>query len=857
MDLKESDPGVSICRFGKSYSNDHRLHDFHVNNKIGYTLSEEREREVLIEKAKRLYTELMSLVGMTNQLSKVLLLCALPPKDAVALLHPRDWEMPLLMLGSNWVKVAVHLLDAWRFGSVKTAVYEQRDYLNKNFSDSMYQQRSFFNPNSFAPLDPNSRYYDPCERIFSRCPPEHRRKFCREAVKGAVDFVCNSACKLCVVTLDGVEDNDMDLDFAEGSENRGGNVSDNDYMDKLLSLMNICPRQVEPSESDLASPEASTAFLLGELRSAVTQMGRNDTLLSHCRQALRPYLIPSRYGPPQHPRCGETVLNVVSDMLHSSLKPRKIEIMCEAHKVSKNIERIKKAAWLRSAQVDVIGMTSTFAATNTDFVKRLSPTVCIVEEVGELLEAQLIVCLSSSNLQHVVMIGDHKQLRPKVNYYELELKKNFHYSLFERLVKLGHPVATLRTQRRMRPEVSMLVSPFYDILVDHERVKTYPGVLGVGANVYFVSHSINEDCLDSLTASKKNRFEAEYCTRLARYILDQCQYNVEEITLLTPYQGQRMLMMDLLHPRLKGIKVVTIDDYQGEENKVVILSLVRCNSQKRAGFLRIQNRLIVALSRAQHGLFIVGAGEMLSDPDHGGDWSNVLSRLHKANVVGPSLPLGCQIHSTKAAAATAKDFDKMAMHGGCARKCNTLLPTCGHVCPLFCHIFPHDEVKCRQSCVRPRPYGCEHKCTRLCHVCRGKTPDDVCKSECNIITKVSEPLPCTHQPCFPCHKITSKDELRCYFKVTVDLPCGHKKEVKCSEKTKPGKCNEYCMRPRPDGCKHQCKTLCYECGGKTAMRADDVCQSKCDIMTKVYPILNSKRISNFTFLLYFLLLYNE
>ncbi len=62
-----------------------------------------------------------------------------------------------------------------------------------------------------------------------------------------------------------------------------------------------------------------------------------------------------------------------------------------------------------------------------------------------------------------------------------------------------------------------------------------------------------------------------------------------------------------------------MDKYQGEENKIVLLSLVRSNGRQTEtevkfnpmGFLRVENRMNVALSRAQHGMFVIGNFHML------------------------------------------------------------------------------------------------------------------------------------------------------------------------------------------------------------------------------------------------------
>ncbi|KAI8296356.1 Helicase required for RNAi-mediated heterochromatin assembly 1 [Colletotrichum sp. SAR11_240] len=57
---------------------------------------------------------------------------------------------------------------------------------------------------------------------------------------------------------------------------------------------------------------------------------------------------------------------------------------------------------------------------------------------------------------------------------------------------------------------------------------------------------------------------------------------------------------------LNGIRVATVDNFQGEEADVVIVSLVRSNNERRCGFLSTSNRINVLLSRARHGMYIIG-----------------------------------------------------------------------------------------------------------------------------------------------------------------------------------------------------------------------------------------------------------
>ena len=89
-------------------------------------------------------------------------------------------------------------------------------------------------------------------------------------------------------------------------------------------------------------------------------------------------------------------------------------------------------------------------------------------------------------------IGDHKQLRPKVESWPLTLQSgcghNLNVSLFERLAVGGFPHATLGVQHRMHPDISALVRPTYPVLTDHASVQSRPALRGVERRVVFVDH---------------------------------------------------------------------------------------------------------------------------------------------------------------------------------------------------------------------------------------------------------------------------------------------------------------------------------------------------------------------------------
>lgn len=60
-----------------------------------------------------------------------------------------------------------------------------------------------------------------------------------------------------------------------------------------------------------------------------------------------------------------------------------------------------------------------------------------------------------------------------------------------------------------------------------------------------------------------------------------------------------------LHERYPKVEVRSVDGYQGREKEVVILSMVRSNSQRELGFLSEQRRLNVAVTRARRQVICI------------------------------------------------------------------------------------------------------------------------------------------------------------------------------------------------------------------------------------------------------------
>jgi ATP-dependent RNA/DNA helicase IGHMBP2 len=55
-----------------------------------------------------------------------------------------------------------------------------------------------------------------------------------------------------------------------------------------------------------------------------------------------------------------------------------------------------------------------------------------------------------------------------------------------------------------------------------------------------------------------------------------------------------------------GMRISTIDSFQGQEKENIILSLVRSNDDGDIGFLKDYRRMNVAITRAKEKLFVIG-----------------------------------------------------------------------------------------------------------------------------------------------------------------------------------------------------------------------------------------------------------
>ena len=203
-------------------------------------------------------------------------------------------------------------------------------------------------------------------------------------------------------------------------------------------------------------------------------------------------------------------------------------------------------------------MTTNGAAKYSEMMRSLRPEVIVVEEAAEVTEASIVASLTKST-KHLILIGDHLQLRPQITEYNIATFNGLDVSLFERLVLLGVKHVTLSAQRRMHPDISSLITPsIYKRLQDAPQVLNHPRIQGVAERLFFITHNVPEDgeyvkgVSKASTADmvvegdgKVNSFEAKYIMRLLEYLLYN-GYNASQIVVLSMYKRQVRLIKDLV-----------------------------------------------------------------------------------------------------------------------------------------------------------------------------------------------------------------------------------------------------------------------------------------------------------------------
>lgn len=274
----------------------------------------------------------------------------------------------------------------------------------------------------------------------------------------------------------------------------------------------------------------------------------------------------------------------------------------------------------------------------------------IVDEAARCTPGELAVPIQMA--RRVLLVGDHLQLKPmlgreildKLEESEPDMTRlELAMSDFERAFKssYGHDIGVSFTEQyRMDPAICAMVSKcFYepfDVKLETSS-KRVPAFSSTDIDTPWLAASmvwVNTDGqIGEAEVQPENSTTYHNMAEVDAVILvlEQISSDKKLVELLskqedeTPigvictYRGQKRRIetawaRHAWDPKFRSlVRIDTVDAYQGKENAIVILSLVRNNKQGSAGHVNEPNRCNVAASRAKEKLIVVGSASMWSD----------------------------------------------------------------------------------------------------------------------------------------------------------------------------------------------------------------------------------------------------
>ena len=296
-----------------------------------------------------------------------------------------------------------------------------------------------------------------------------------------------------------------------------------------------------------------------------------------------------------------------------------------------NIGRSVEVEYYKLKNSSIIAGTCTGFISNR-IIRELTFDYVIVDEAAKATFTELIISLNKA--KKIILVGDHKQLPPildndviKNNKDSINLAK-LNHGLFEKMIEEfpDSNKTILSMQYRMHPTIGTLISEmFYDRIIQNgvfneDRVIDIPSYQNTA--IEWVSTSLNkksersEEIIGSSVKSYRNNLEASIILNRLKYIDSHINRSCS-VAVITGYSAQK----EAIKNRVKAVsfnhlnvEVDTVDAFQGSQKEIIIYSTVRSNNSPRnIGFLKSNNRLNVAFSRAKSLLIIVGDLDFLNN----------------------------------------------------------------------------------------------------------------------------------------------------------------------------------------------------------------------------------------------------
>ncbi|XP_038074345.1 uncharacterized protein LOC119742480 isoform X2 [Patiria miniata] len=270
---------------------------------------------------------------------------------------------------------------------------------------------------------------------------------------------------------------------------------------------------------------------------------------------------------------------------------------------------------------------------------------CIIDEAGMCSKPETLIPLTATNPEKIVLIGDHKQLRPIITA-SLAEELGMKISMLEEYEK--HAIM-LTTQYRMHETICKFPSDtFYKSKLETAEVvkrrrpepkavqRIWPAEGKDFRNVFCHVDGREETqsvkSADANENSRANPQEVKHVVQIVLNLITKCKIKPERILVLSQYRLQCTRIRDRIEELgrhdLKKVTVSTVITSQGGERDYVVFSTVRSLPRqeieekptlgwksRNLGFIMDDNQINVALTRARKGLIIVGNQRLLQVHD--------------------------------------------------------------------------------------------------------------------------------------------------------------------------------------------------------------------------------------------------
>lgn len=292
-------------------------------------------------------------------------------------------------------------------------------------------------------------------------------------------------------------------------------------------------------------------------------------------------------------------------------------------------------------------VTTCSTAWNLNAVPDLSFDYLFLDEIGQAHEPEALIpisfILNRNKNAKIALIGDPKQLGPVIQDKQGSLETSILERLFTKF-----PIY----ERNNEYESSGFYNPkFITKLVNnyrsHESIVSFPSQMFYNNELVAMkgkeSSFLNWDYLpnkehpivfcnivgeDKREASSPSWFNQEEIIHIVNYLLPNLFEHKSAgpftVGIITPYHQQKMKMKLAIDKKMnteqkKRIKIGSVEQFQGQEEDVIIISTVRSKKLEQIpvdvkaslGFIGSPKRLNVSITRAKQLLIIVGNGGLL------------------------------------------------------------------------------------------------------------------------------------------------------------------------------------------------------------------------------------------------------